>query len=149
MSCAACGRCTRQPRQPAACCGLVLPAALTQAAPTALLPLCPQWNLRGLVEMIFDYLKLIRIYTKPKGALPALPTQAAVWCGAGQGVIGAHQPADRRTRLSSGAVAVVTHLCWLPAHAAGKLPDWQDPVVLSSQRCTVEDFCNRSAGAAR
>lgn len=56
-------------------------------------PVCAyhEWNLRGLVEMIFDYLKLIRIYTKPKG----------------------------------------------------KLPDWQDPVVLSSQRCTVEDFCNR------
>jgi hypothetical protein len=38
---------------------------------SACLPTCPavwlQWNLTGLVEMIFDYLKLIRIYTKPKG----------------------------------------------------------------------------------
>lgn len=33
-------------------------------------PVCAyhEWNLTGLVEMIFDYLKLIRIYTKPKGA---------------------------------------------------------------------------------
>jgi hypothetical protein len=32
-------------------------------------PVCAyhEWNLTGLVEMIFDYLKLIRIYTKPKG----------------------------------------------------------------------------------
>ncbi len=29
-----------------------------------------QWNLTGLVEMIFEYLKLVRIYTKPKGAPP-------------------------------------------------------------------------------
>ena len=25
----------------------------------------------------------------------------------------------------------------------GKLPDYDDPVVLSAKRCTVEDFCNR------
>ncbi|KAL4423934.1 hypothetical protein ABPG75_001235 [Micractinium tetrahymenae] len=35
-------------------------------------PVCAyhEWNLTGLVEMIFDYLKLVRIYTKPKGKLP-------------------------------------------------------------------------------
>ncbi|KAL4434824.1 hypothetical protein ABPG77_005351 [Micractinium sp. CCAP 211/92] len=56
-------------------------------------PVCAyhEWNLTGLVEMIFEYLKLVRIYTKPKG----------------------------------------------------KLPDWTDPVVLPSTRCTVEDFCNK------
>ena len=60
--------------------------SLALAAP-ALLPLQLQWNLRGLVEMIFDYLKLIRIYTKPKGALVVLPMLllGAVCCsGAGQ-----------------------------------------------------------------
>lgn len=30
-----------------------------------------QWNLTGLVEMIFEYLQLIRIYTKPKGGWKA------------------------------------------------------------------------------
>lgn len=35
-------------------------------------PVCAyhEWNLTGLVEMIFEYLKLVRIYTKPKGKLP-------------------------------------------------------------------------------
>lgn len=56
-------------------------------------PVCAyhEWNLDGLVEMIWEYLQLIRIYTKPKG----------------------------------------------------KLPDYEDPVVLSSERCTIEAFCNR------
>eukprot|EP00191_Tetraselmis_sp_GSL018_P009152 CAMPEP_0177617362 /NCGR_PEP_ID=MMETSP0419_2-20121207/24823_1 /TAXON_ID=582737 /ORGANISM="Tetraselmis sp., Strain GSL018" /LENGTH=361 /DNA_ID=CAMNT_0019115831 /DNA_START=47 /DNA_END=1133 /DNA_ORIENTATION=+ len=56
-------------------------------------PVCAylDWNLDGLVEMIWDYLGLLRIYTKPKG----------------------------------------------------KLPDYNDPVVLPKDRNTVEDFCNR------
>lgn len=29
-----------------------------------------EWNLDGLVEMIWDYLDLQRVYTKPKGRLP-------------------------------------------------------------------------------
>ena len=28
------------------------------------------WNLDGLVEMIWEYLSLTRVYTKPKGKLP-------------------------------------------------------------------------------
>lgn len=56
-------------------------------------PVCAyhEWNLDGLMEMVWEYLDLLRIYTKPKG----------------------------------------------------KLPDYNDPVVLSAKRCTVEDFCNR------
>ncbi|GFR43129.1 hypothetical protein Agub_g4142 [Astrephomene gubernaculifera] len=56
-------------------------------------PICAfhEWNLDGLVEMVWDYLDLVRVYTKPKG----------------------------------------------------KLPDFNEPVVLHRQRCTVEDFCNR------
>lgn len=56
-------------------------------------PICAyhEWNLDGLVEMIWDYLELIRVYTKPKG----------------------------------------------------KLPDYEDPVVLSKARSSVEDFCNK------
>lgn len=50
-----------------------------------------EWNLDGLIQMIWEYLKLIRIYTKPKG----------------------------------------------------KLPDYDDPVVLPAAKATVEDFCNR------
>nr|ADF43137.1 DRG1p [Chlamydomonas reinhardtii]ADF43180.1 DRG1m [Chlamydomonas reinhardtii] len=56
-------------------------------------PICAfhEWNLDGLVEMAWEYLDLVRVYTKPKG----------------------------------------------------KLPDFNEPVVLHRQRCTVEDFCNR------
>lgn len=50
-----------------------------------------EWNLDGLVEMIWEYLGLVRVYTKPKG----------------------------------------------------KLPDFNEPVVLQSDRCSVEDFCNK------
>ncbi|KAG6657446.1 hypothetical protein I3843_04G084300 [Carya illinoinensis] len=50
-----------------------------------------EWNLDGLLEKIWEYLNLTRIYTKPKGMNP----------------------------------------------------DYEDPVILSSRRRTVEDFCNR------
>jgi ribosome-interacting GTPase 1 len=50
-----------------------------------------EWGLDTLIEMMWNYLDLVRIYTKPKG----------------------------------------------------KLPDYTDPVVMSSKRCTVEDFCNK------
>ncbi|KAJ0988580.1 hypothetical protein J5N97_006936 [Dioscorea zingiberensis] len=50
-----------------------------------------EWNLDGLLEKIWEYLDLTRIYTKPKGMNP----------------------------------------------------DYEDPVILSSKRRTVEDFCNR------
>ncbi len=29
-----------------------------------------KWNLDGLLDMVFEYLKLTRIYTKPKGQMP-------------------------------------------------------------------------------
>lgn len=48
------------------------------------------WNLDDLLEVMWSKLKLVRVYTKPKG----------------------------------------------------KLPDFNEPVVLRSDRCTVEDFCN-------
>ncbi|WMV26324.1 hypothetical protein MTR67_019709 [Solanum verrucosum] len=50
-----------------------------------------EWNLDGLLEKIWEYLSLTRIYTKPKGMNP----------------------------------------------------DYEDPVILSSKRRTVEDFCER------
>jgi ribosome-interacting GTPase 1 len=50
-----------------------------------------EWNLDGLIHTIWSYLKLVRVYTKPKG----------------------------------------------------KLPDYEDPVVMKEGHCTVEDFCNR------
>ncbi|TXG60821.1 hypothetical protein EZV62_012184 [Acer yangbiense] len=50
-----------------------------------------EWNLDGLLEKIWEYLNLTRIYTKPKG----------------------------------------------------NNPDYEDPVILSSKRRTVEDFCER------
>ncbi|ODV83614.1 hypothetical protein CANARDRAFT_29842 [[Candida] arabinofermentans NRRL YB-2248] len=50
-----------------------------------------EWNLDELLEVMWDKLKLVRVYTKPKG----------------------------------------------------KLPDFTDPVVMRSDRCTVEDFCNK------
>ncbi|GME74765.1 unnamed protein product [[Candida] boidinii] len=50
-----------------------------------------EWNLDELLELMWDRLNLVRVYTKPKG----------------------------------------------------KLPDFTEPVVLKSDRCTVEDFCNQ------
>ena len=50
-----------------------------------------KWNYDSLLEKMWDYLKLVRIYTKPKG----------------------------------------------------QLPDYESPVVLQTDRCTVEDFCNK------
>lgn len=50
-----------------------------------------KWNFDDLLEKMWDYLKLVRIYTKPKG----------------------------------------------------QLPDYNSPVVLSSARCSLEDFCNK------
>jgi small GTP-binding protein len=48
------------------------------------------WNVDELLELMWDRLNLVRVYTKPKG----------------------------------------------------RLPDYDSPVVLRSNRCTVEDFCN-------
>ncbi|KAG1682434.1 Developmentally-regulated GTP-binding protein 1 [Nymphon striatum] len=50
-----------------------------------------KWNFDDLLERLWDYLKLIRIYTKPKG----------------------------------------------------QLPDYESPVVLQRDHCTIEDFCNK------
>lgn len=50
-----------------------------------------EWNLDGLLDKVWEYLDLTRIYTKPKGMNP----------------------------------------------------DYEDPVILSSKRRTVEDFCSR------
>lgn len=50
-----------------------------------------EWNLDELLEIMWDRLNLVRVYTKPKG----------------------------------------------------KLPDFNEPIVLRSDRCTVEDFCNQ------
>jgi len=50
-----------------------------------------KWNFDDLLEKMWDYLRLVRIYTKPKG----------------------------------------------------QLPDYESPVVLSSERLTIEDFCNK------
>ena len=50
-----------------------------------------EWNLDGLLEKVWEYLDLVRIYTKPKGMSP----------------------------------------------------DYEDPVILSAKKRTVEDFCTR------
>lgn len=50
-----------------------------------------KWNFDDLLEKTWEYLKLIRIYTKPKG----------------------------------------------------QLPDYESPVILTHDKCTVEDFCNK------
>lgn len=50
-----------------------------------------EWNLDGLLDKVWEYLCLTRIYTKPKGMNP----------------------------------------------------DYEDPVILSSKKKTVEDFCDR------
>jgi small GTP-binding protein len=44
-------------------------------------PVCAylEWNLDGLVEMMWQYLDLIRIYTKPKGKLPDYTDPVVLW----------------------------------------------------------------------
>lgn len=56
-------------------------------------PICAnlEWNLDGLIDKIWEYLDLIRIYTKPKG----------------------------------------------------KMPDYDDPVVIPRTKSNLSDFCNR------
>lgn len=56
-------------------------------------PICAflEWNLDGLVEMVWEYLDLVRVYTKPKG----------------------------------------------------RLPDFNEPVVLHRGKSSCEDFCNK------
>eukprot|EP00878_Enallax_costatus_P003091 GHUV01003290.1.p1 GENE.GHUV01003290.1~~GHUV01003290.1.p1 ORF type:complete len:370 (+),score=92.02 GHUV01003290.1:198-1307(+) len=56
-------------------------------------PVCAyhEWNLDGLVEMVWEYLDLVRVYTKPKG----------------------------------------------------KLPDFNEPVVLHRANASIEGFCNK------
>lgn len=56
-------------------------------------PVCAyhEWNLDGMIDMIWDTLDMVRVYTKPKG----------------------------------------------------KLPDYNEPVVLNAKHSTVEDFCNK------
>ena len=65
----------------------------TQICVCAYIHVCVVWqlNLDGLLEKIWEYLDLVRIYTKPKG----------------------------------------------------QIPDYTAPVILSSSRCRVEDFCLR------
>ena len=50
-----------------------------------------KWNYDSLLEKLWDYLKLVRIYTKPKG----------------------------------------------------QLPDYESPVVLQANYCSIEAFCNK------
>jgi len=50
-----------------------------------------KWNYDSLLEKMWEYLKLVRIYTKPKG----------------------------------------------------QLPDYESPVVLQTNHCSIEDFCNK------
>eukprot|EP00300_Choanocystis_sp_HF-7_P012981 c18109_g1_i1.p1 GENE.c18109_g1_i1~~c18109_g1_i1.p1 ORF type:complete len:369 (-),score=105.51 c18109_g1_i1:57-1163(-) len=50
-----------------------------------------EWNMDELLDKIWEYLDLVRVYTKPKG----------------------------------------------------QMPDYSEPVVLTSSKCKVEDFCNR------
>lgn len=50
-----------------------------------------KWNYDSLLEKLWEYLKLVRIYTKPKG----------------------------------------------------QLPDYESPVILQTDHCSIEDFCNK------
>merc|ERR1712086_747167 len=50
-----------------------------------------KWNFDDLLEKMWEYLQLVRIYTKPKG----------------------------------------------------QLPDYESPVVMQTERCSIEDFCNK------
>jgi ribosome-interacting GTPase 1 len=50
----------------------------------------------------------------------------------------------RQFTLQSHHLRLLSHFSLsLFCRPKGKLPDYDEPVVVSSKRCTVEDFCNR------
>ncbi len=90
-----------------------------------------EWNMDGLVEMVWKYLDLTRVCLRlshspilPFSHSPILPFS--------------HSP----TVLPSDSyIALVVDQVY--TKPKGRLPDWQDPVVMPSDRCTVEYFCNK------
>ena len=82
-----------------------------------------EWNMDGLVEMVWKYLDLTRVCLRLSHS-PILPFS--------------HSP----TVLPSDSyIALVVDQVY--TKPKGRLPDWQDPVVMPSDRCTVEYFCNK------
>lgn len=92
--------------------------------------------------MIFEYLKLVRIYTKPKGA-PRGVRRAGVLIGRLRG-----RPIPPMFAVLVWRFPACNVRAWPPkmrpapgVSPAGKLPDWTDPVVLPATRSTVEVSC--------
>lgn len=108
-------------------------------------PVCAyhEWNLDGLVEMIWEYLHLLRLYTKPK---VRGRDWSCWWCGWQGGEVNGRE-ACRSGVLPCDAAPDVAwphaRLCVLRSPWQGKIPDYNDPVILPAEHCTVEDFCNR------
>jgi ribosome-interacting GTPase 1 len=117
------------------------------------------WNLDELLERIWEYLGMIRIYTKPKCEASAL-LQATTF---GLAFSSSRSlPSLGLARLSEGEVegggdfdgcldlSVPPACCCLlpPVCAAlclfrGAIPDYEQPVVMKRDNPTVENFCNR------
>ena len=90
-----------------------------------------EWNMDGLVEMVWKYLDLTRVCLRLSHS-PILPFS--------------HSPilpfSHSSTVLPSDSyIALVVDQVY--TKPKGRLPDWQDPVVMPSDRCTVEYFCNK------
>ncbi|KOB65809.1 putative developmentally regulated GTP-binding protein 1, partial [Operophtera brumata] len=73
-----------------------------------------KWNFDDLLEKMWEYLKLIRIYTKPKGQLP-----------------------DYNSPVPNNLFCVFFRIYTKPK---GQLPDYNSPVVLHADRTSLEDF---------
>lgn len=89
--------------------------------------------------MIFEYLRLVRVYTKPKGAPRWAAAHERLLPRSGRRFSGCARVASRAGRRRPAPDSPC------PSSTAGKLPDWQDPVVLRAGHSTVEDFCNKCA----
>ncbi|VDN20201.1 unnamed protein product [Gongylonema pulchrum] len=121
-----------------------------------------KWNFDDLLEKMWDYLNLIRVYTKPKGQLPdyntpiVLPADsrtvddlclkihknlqkdfkfAYVW-----GSSAKHNPqrVGKEHILNDEDVAQIVKKYTKPK---GQLPDYNTPIVLPADSRTVDDLC--------
>ena len=79
-----------------------------------------EWNLDGLLEMVWEYLDLVRIYTKPKGLNPD-------YNGASRSAEPRTQPFEKGSQCGDVLLS----------------PAPPEPVIVSRSKSTVEGFCDR------
>jgi len=80
-----------------------------------------KWNYDSLLEKLWEYLRLVRIYTKPKGQLP-----------------------DYESPVVLQVLLAFSKLLWDTCMIYRYNNNfWQAICIFQNQRCSVEDFCNK------